>query len=122
MTGPNPHDAIRIEDNILSCPEDLKAVIASVELCREIGDSAPLRSLVRREVMPGNLKGSDLESFIRDTRADVRHDLSQPQPQRLDNAIRHLPGVPGWIVEVADCFASKCCSMRSAWLFSWPLD
>jgi choline dehydrogenase len=37
-----------------------------VELCREIGNSAPLRPFAKREVMPGNLKGPKLENFIRD--------------------------------------------------------
>jgi choline dehydrogenase len=76
LTGPNSDDPIRIEDNILSCPEDLKAAIASVELCREIGNSVPLRPLVKREVMPGNLKGSDLENFIRDGLTSHAHQTS----------------------------------------------
>ena len=44
----------------------LKAAIAFVELCREIGNSAALRPFVKREVMPGDVKGSALEHFIRD--------------------------------------------------------
>jgi len=66
LTGPNPLDPIEIEANFLSHPDDLKAAIACVELCREIGNSAALRPFTRREVMPGNLKGAALEHFIRD--------------------------------------------------------
>ena len=51
---------------MMSHPDDLKAAVACVELCREIGNSDPLRSSTRREVMPGNLKGSELEHFVRD--------------------------------------------------------
>jgi choline dehydrogenase len=40
--------------------------MACVELCREIGNSAALRPFTKREVMPGNLRGSALERFIRD--------------------------------------------------------
>jgi choline dehydrogenase len=58
---------------MLSCPEDLKAAIASVELCREIGNSLPLRPFVKREVMPGKLKGPDLENFIRDGLTNHAH-------------------------------------------------
>jgi choline dehydrogenase len=65
LTGPNPHDPIEIEANTLSHPDDLKAMMRCVELSREIGNSAPLRSFVKREVMPGNLKGLALENFIR---------------------------------------------------------
>ena len=39
LTGPNPIDPIQIEANFLSHPDDLKAAIACVELCREIGNS-----------------------------------------------------------------------------------
>jgi len=66
LTGPNPDDPIEIETNALSDPDDLKAMVRCVELSREIGNSDPLRSFAKREVMPGNLKGAALEDFIRD--------------------------------------------------------
>jgi choline dehydrogenase len=58
---------------MLSHPDDLKAAIGCVELCREIGNSAPLRPFAKREVMPGNLKGSDLENFVRDALMSYAH-------------------------------------------------
>jgi choline dehydrogenase len=67
LTGPNPTDAVQIETNMMSHPDDLKAAIACVQLCREIGNSAALRPFTKREVMPGNLKGAELENFIRDS-------------------------------------------------------
>ena len=67
LTGPNPIDAVQIETNMMSHPDDLKAAIACVQLCREIGNSAALRPFTKREVMPGNLKGAALENFIRDS-------------------------------------------------------
>jgi choline dehydrogenase len=67
LTGPNPLDPLQIEPRQLSHPDDLKAAIAYVELCREIGNSAALRPFTKREVMPGNLKGAALENFIRDS-------------------------------------------------------
>jgi choline dehydrogenase len=60
-------DAVQIETNMMSHPADLKAAIAMVQLSREIGNSAALRPFVKREMMPGNLKGAELENFIRDT-------------------------------------------------------
>jgi choline dehydrogenase len=65
LTGPNPDDPIQIEANTLSHPDDLKAAIACVELCREIGNSAALRPFTKREVMPGNLKGAAVVDFVR---------------------------------------------------------
>ena len=73
LTGVNPRDPIAIEANTLAHPEDMKAATACVELCREIGNSAPLSSFVKREVMPGNLKGAALENFIRDAASTYWH-------------------------------------------------
>ncbi len=55
LKGPNPHDPVQIEANTLADPDDVKAAIACVELCREIGNSAALQPFRKREVMPGNL-------------------------------------------------------------------
>jgi choline dehydrogenase len=73
LTGPNADDAVQIEANMLSHPDDLKAAIACVELCREVGNSSPLRLYTKREVMPGNLKGAALEDFIRDEAVTYYH-------------------------------------------------
>jgi choline dehydrogenase len=66
LSGPDPDDPMRIEANLLSHPDDIKAALACVELCREIGNSQALRSFAKREVMPGNLEGFELRNFIRD--------------------------------------------------------
>ena len=73
LTGPKADDPIQIEANTLSHPDDLKAAIALVELCREVGNSVPLRPFTKREVMPGNLRGTALEDFIRDAAATYHH-------------------------------------------------
>jgi choline dehydrogenase len=73
LTGPNPLDPIQIDANHLSHPDDLKAAIAGVEVCRELGNSAALRPFTKREVMPGNLTGQALEHFIRDAAETWRH-------------------------------------------------
>jgi choline dehydrogenase-like flavoprotein len=73
LTGPNPLDPVEIEANTLSHPDDLKAAMACVELCREVGNSAALRPFVKREIMPGNLKGAELENFIRDAAVTYWH-------------------------------------------------
>jgi len=73
LTGANPQSSIEIEANTLAHPDDMKAAIACVELCREIGNSGPLSPFVKREVMPGNLKGAALENFIRDAASSYWH-------------------------------------------------
>ena len=56
LTSDDPRDPTEIDANTLSHPDDMKAAIACVELCREIGNSGPLSPFVKREVMPGNLQ------------------------------------------------------------------
>jgi choline dehydrogenase len=73
ITGPNPSDPIEIVANTFSDPADLEALIRSVELCREIGNSAVLSPFVKREVMPGNLAGDALESLVRDATSAFWH-------------------------------------------------
>src|SRR6202165_973920 len=73
LTGPAPTDPVHIETNMLSHPDDLKAAIACVQLCREIGNSAALSPFAKREVMPGNLKGAELERFVRDAALTYWH-------------------------------------------------
>jgi choline dehydrogenase len=73
LTGSSPDDPILIESNTLSEPEDMRSAVACVEMCREIGNSAQLRPFVKREVMPGNLKGAELENFIRNAATSYWH-------------------------------------------------
>jgi choline dehydrogenase len=73
LTGADPDDAIQIEANALSHPDDLRAAIACVETMRAIGNSAPLRPFVKREVMPGNLEGAELETYIRNAASTYWH-------------------------------------------------
>ena len=65
LTGSNPPDPIEIEANTLDDPDDMRAANACIEFCREIGNAAALRPFVKREAMPGDLKGAELEQFIR---------------------------------------------------------
>jgi choline dehydrogenase len=51
----------------------MKAAIAGVGICRDVGNSAPMNPFARREVLPGNLKGADLEDFIRNDASTYWH-------------------------------------------------
>jgi choline dehydrogenase len=73
LTGSRPLDPLQIEANFLHHPDDLKAAITCVEICREVGNSAALKPFIKREIMPGNLKGADLENFIRDAAQTYWH-------------------------------------------------
>lgn len=73
LTGSHPHDPLHIEADTLSHPDDLKASVACVELCREVGNSPALRPFTKREVVPGNLKGAALLDFVRDSAITYHH-------------------------------------------------
>ena len=48
-------------------PDDVKALAVGIELAREIGNSAPMRDFVKREVAPARkLTGAEMENFVRD--------------------------------------------------------
>ena len=73
LTGPNPDDRVRIEANALSHPDDLATAKLCVEFMREIGSAAALQPHIKREVMPGNLSGAELEAYIRDAASTYWH-------------------------------------------------
>jgi len=79
LAGSDPADPVQIEANYLSDPDDLKAALACVELCREIGNSSALRPFVRREIIPDNLERPKLEKYIRDTAFSFWHQTSTAQ-------------------------------------------
>jgi choline dehydrogenase len=66
LTGADPADPVKIDANYLHDPQDLKDLIAGLDIAREIGNSAPLRPFTSREVAPGALQGAELERFFRD--------------------------------------------------------
>ncbi len=87
LAGPDPEHPVRIHANALSHPEDLRTAIACVEKLREIGNSAPMRPFVKREVMPGNLRGRELESFIRNAASTYWHQVGTAKMGRDPMAV-----------------------------------
>ncbi|WAC94488.1 GMC family oxidoreductase [Mycobacterium sp. Aquia_213] len=65
LTGSDPDRPVKVVHNALSDPDDLRLIAKCVEQLREIGNSELLRPFTRREVMPGDLKGDDLLSYLR---------------------------------------------------------
>ena len=74
LSGNDPTDPLRIEANALSHPDDLKTAIACIETLREIGNSPELRPFVAREVMPGNLSGAELDTYLRNAVTTYWHE------------------------------------------------
>ncbi|MDM0106945.1 GMC family oxidoreductase N-terminal domain-containing protein [Variovorax sp. J22R24] len=70
----NPRDGVEIHAKVLEHPDDMAAMRKAVELCREIGNSAPMKPFVKREIMPGPMKGPELDNFIRDAAVSYFHE------------------------------------------------
>ena len=87
VAGPNPVDPVIIDTNMLADADDMRAAVACVKLCREIGNSAPLRPFTAREVMPGDLCGDDLENFIRNGASSYWHQTGTAKMGRDDMAV-----------------------------------
>jgi choline dehydrogenase len=104
LTGPDPVDPVEICANFLSDPDDVKAAIAGVELCREIGNSPALGPFVKREVMPGSLTGAELERYVRDAAVSYWHQtctakMGQDSMSAVDGELK-VYGVEG--LRIAD--------------------
>jgi choline dehydrogenase len=68
LPSPDRAEPVRsnaIQSAALQHPDDMKAMICCVELCRELGNSTAMRPFVKREVIPGSMEGLEIEQFIR---------------------------------------------------------
>jgi choline dehydrogenase len=87
LTGPDPTDPIRLDANIFGDPEDFKAAIGAVELCRAIGNSPAVMPFVSREVIPGDLSGTDHDEFVRDAATSYWHPCGTAKMGRGQDAV-----------------------------------
>jgi len=102
--GPDPKDNVEIEANHLSHPDDMRAAIAGVELCRELGRSDAVRRQIKRELLPGEANGSDLRQFVREQAVTYWHQsctakMGRDEMSVVDGSLR-VYGVDG--LRVAD--------------------
>jgi choline dehydrogenase len=73
LSGPAVSDAMLIEPNSLSEPEDMDAARATIELCRELGNHSAFGQLVQREVVPQRRDRRAMEQFIRNAAVTYWH-------------------------------------------------
>jgi choline dehydrogenase len=75
LKSSNPADRPIVDAKFLSDPEDVRALAVGIEMCREIGNAAPLRELSKREVAPGKtLTGKAMEDFVRNGATTYFHE------------------------------------------------
>jgi choline dehydrogenase len=73
LRSADPLAPLDIDANMLSDPADRLAAARCIELCRELGNSEAFRPFVKREAMPGNLKGEAMNDYIRDAAVTYWH-------------------------------------------------
>lgn len=73
LSGPAPSNPVEIDANLLDKADDLDTLKTCIEFCRTVGNSAPLRRFAKREVLPGNVNGKALETFMRNGTVSHSH-------------------------------------------------
>ena len=75
LKSSSPADRPVVDARFLSHPDDVKALLKGIEMCRDIGNAAPLAAYSKREVAPGRaLKGKAAENFVRDGATTYFHE------------------------------------------------
>lgn len=73
LTSADPDRPVRVVHNGLSDPDDLRLAQKCVDDMRKVGNSSLLRPFVKREVMPGNLTGEELVTYLREAAVTYWH-------------------------------------------------
>jgi choline dehydrogenase len=75
LRSAKPSDRPIVNANFLSHPDDVMALAVGIEMCRDIGNAAPLRKLSKREVAPARkLTGKEMTDFIRNGATTYFHE------------------------------------------------
>lgn len=87
LASSNPADLMKIDGAHLRHPDDLKAIMTGIELCREIGNSDVMKPYVKREVMPGKLDKAGLANFAKNATTTYFHQSGTCAMGRDDMAV-----------------------------------
>ena len=104
LQSADPTAALAIDANFLSDARDMTAASSCIELCRALGNAQAFRPFVTSEAMPGDVKGEDLDAYIRDAAVTYWHQSGTARMGRGDlsvvDATLRVYGVSG--LRVAD--------------------
>src|SRR5215471_3659902 len=73
LKSTHPADAPEIHANMLGDPRDLAALRKGMDISGELGNSAAMKPFVKREILPGDVKGEALDNLIRDGALSMHH-------------------------------------------------
>jgi choline dehydrogenase len=73
LTARDPGAALEIDMNYLACEADVKALLAALDLCREMGAARAFKDFRKREVLPGNRDRAGMLDFVRQSTTTFFH-------------------------------------------------
>jgi choline dehydrogenase len=93
LSGPDATDPVVIEARTLSHPDDRRAALESIDICRRLGNAAAFKKLVKREALPGELDNWAMENFARNAAVTYWHQSCTAKMGRdamsvVDNQLR----------------------------------
>jgi choline dehydrogenase len=93
LSGPDVTDPVVIEANTLSHPDDLRAAIENIDLCRRLGNGPAFSKLVKRESLPGKLGKREMEAYARNAAVTYWHQsctakMGRDPMSAVDNKLR----------------------------------
>ncbi len=74
LASADPKDMARVDGAFLSHPDDVKALLVGIELCREMGNSAAMADFVKREIMPGKKDKAQMTDFLKNAAGTYFHE------------------------------------------------
>lgn len=87
LASSDPSAMARVDAAFLRHPDDVKALIRGVELCREIGNSEAMKDFVKREVMPGVLNEQEVVEFIKNASGTYFHESCTCKMGKDENSV-----------------------------------
>ena len=87
LASNDPSAMAKVDAAFLHHPDDVKALVRGVELCREIGNSDAMKDFVKREIMPGVLNEKEIINFIRNASGTYFHESCTCKMGKDENSV-----------------------------------
>ncbi|CDX33016.1 Glucose-methanol-choline oxidoreductase [Mesorhizobium sp. SOD10] len=88
LRSANPADNPILDARLLTHPDDMAALAAAIEACRELGNSQAMRPFAIREVAPGKkLDKEEMADFIRDGASSFFHSVGTCRMGKDEDAV-----------------------------------
>lgn len=88
LKSANPADKPIVDAKFLSHPDDLAALAAGIEVCRELGNSKAMKPFAKREVAPGKKPDKEaMTEFVRNGATTYFHEVGTCRMGKDKNAV-----------------------------------